>query len=311
MGRKDALRRAIESYLAEMKVTRSPSTYMTYMYASRALQRAVKAAMVTTYISRWTVEDIMKIMAQRSHVMPSTILLETTVLRGILIHSGIMTMETAIKSRRIRLPHASRSRVRWCSEETIADIRASCQADVEYVAVVLASELGLRRGEIARLRVGDISGDMIIVRGKGQKILPIPLTPSVAATLESWMVIRKEMVLSTHPMHVPNEVLIYKHGAELRPYQPASIYEIVSRVGQRMKMRLSTHDLRRSCGRELYRATRDLLAVHALLRHESLDQTRDYIGADLEDARRAMAVRDAKRASTTPLTMEPATEPLK
>lgn len=311
MGRKTALRRAIESYLAEIQMTRSPDTYLTYTYASRGLQRAVETAGVTTYISRWTVEDIMAILAQRAHLMPSTILLETTVLRGILTHAGIMTMESAIRSRRIRLPHASRSRVRWCSEETIAQIRASCQTDVEYVIVVLAAELGLRRGEIARLRLEDITGDTIMVRGKGRKFKPIPLTPPVAATLESWAAVRREMVRSVRPIQIPNEILIYRRGDELRPYKPASIFEILNRVGKRMGIPLSPHDLRRSCGRELYRATGDLLAVHALLRHESLDQTRDYIGSGLEDARRAMAVRDRKRASTAPLPMEPVVEPLK
>ena len=45
--------------------------------------------------------------------------------------------------------------------------------------------------------------------------------------------------------------------------------------------------------------------MNRLLRHSSVDQTRDYIGADLMEARQAMEARELKRQATVPLETEP------
>ena len=170
--------------------------------------------------------------------------------------------------------------------------------------LVLASELGLRRSEIAKLRLSDVRGDVMIVRGKGEKNVPIPLTRPVAEDIDRYLIRRTKLVrecLRRGAAHVPDELLIYRRGAELRPYSPKSVTDKIGEAGKMVGIKLSPHDCRRSCGREIYLATRDILAVNTLLRHRKLDQTIQYVGAGLEDARRAMEARDAKKASTAPL----------
>lgn len=170
--------------------------------------------------------------------------------------------------------------------------------------LVLASELGLRRSEIAKLRLSDVRGDVLIVRGKGEKDVPIPLTRPVAEDIDRYLLRRTKMVrecLRRGAVKIPDELLIYRRGAELRPYTPKSITDKIGEAGKAVGIQLSPHDCRRSCGREIYRATGNILAVNCLLRHRKLDQTIQYVGAGLEDARIAMEARDAKKALTAPL----------
>lgn len=312
MGRKDAFRRAAEGYLAEIKLTRTEATHRTYTRVLSMLHRTVLAVGVTTYLDRWTFEDLMKVLGARSHLLPGSFRHQAVVLRQMLKWAGVDVAERAIRSGRLRLPPPSRMRVRWYGEERLAEIRAACRTDAEYAMVVLTSELGLRRSEVVKLRIMDINGDVAIIQGKGGKVMPVPLTRSLVQTVESWMVIRRGLVLEAlakDPMsQVPKELLIWRRGPKLYPYRPDGVTSAVRRVGKRLGIPLCPHDLRRSCGRELYKATRDLIAVNRLLRHESIDQTRQYIGADLEDARWAMEARDRLRAPTAPIPSEPATQ---
>lgn len=315
MPRRSAFRRAMLEYLAEVRETRAPSTAECYEDVLRRLERAVDASGTTTYITRWTVEDVRRVLAQRAHLLPNSYLHEVTVLRNMLNHAGVAVMERELKARRLRMPRPVRFHVRWYGEKTLATIRAACRSDVEYVSVILASELGLRRAEIAALQLQDIQGDSLLIRGaKGGKVLPVPLTMSVAATLDAWIVVRREMVLKAISFDpstpIPEEVLVWQRGPKVRPYSPKTISDIIRSVGRRIGIKLSPHDLRRSCGRELYLVDHDLIPVNRLLRHESLDMTRLYIGADLEDARVAMEARDAKRRSIAPIEVEPVVRPL-
>lgn len=58
-----------------------------------------------------------------------------------------------------------------------------------HLAVRLASEMGLRRGEVARVRVSDIvrdgRGASLIVHGKGGKARTVPMPPGLVAAVEA------------------------------------------------------------------------------------------------------------------------------
>jgi integrase/recombinase XerD len=52
-------------------------------------------------------------------------------------------------------------------------------------------------------------------------------------------------------------------------------------------MRFSHHTLRRIYGRSLYKAGVKIETIAELLRHESIDQTREYLGIRLDDMQAA------------------------
>ena len=58
-----------------------------------------------------------------------------------------------------------------------------------HLAVRLASEMGLRRGEVARVRASDIVRDVrgasLIVHGKGGKARTVPMPPGLVAAVEA------------------------------------------------------------------------------------------------------------------------------
>ncbi len=181
---------------------------------------------------------------------------------------------------------------------------------MDYVILVLGSEVGLRRQEIAYLRVEDLHGDTMAVRGaKGGPGKPVPLTPNVAIVLERWLLLRRKLVqdcLRVNPSEpVPSELLLWKRGVNLHSYTPGTVTKRMQELGRSLGMRLSPHDLRRSCGRELFKANgKDLVAVKQLLRHESIETTMKYIGAGIEEARSAMMVRE-RSTHTNPPTPPP------
>lgn len=305
MPRKDPFKRAMEQYLEAVKRTRAESTHKAYRQTLSRLYRIVKREGITPNLARWSVTEFSQLMSNRGHLLPNSHNQETVVMRNLLMFVGNMTIELAYKERALRRKPPSRVNVRWYSEEQLAYIRAKCRRDIEYLTLILGSEIGLRRSEIAALRLSDIQGDVMIIRGKGELYIPIPITRSLRDTLDAWLLIRRDMIrkaLRRHPTAtIPENILIHVKGTNIHPYSPETITDLMYRLGKRIGLKLSPHDLRRSCGREIYKATGDLLAVNRLLRHANLDQTRKYIGADMEDARRAMEARESKRTQNVPL----------
>jgi integrase len=309
MPRKDQMKRAMESYLEVVKATRAGKTFRVYSRILANLHKIVKRQGISTYVSRWTVKEFSQLMANRGHLLPNSFNQEIVILRNLLRSVGNMEIDLAFKDGTLRRKPKSRVNVRWFTETQLAYIRANCRRDMEYLILILGSEIGLRRSEIADLRVSDIKGDVLIVRGKGEKMTPVPITTSLRETLDAWLLIRQDMIkkaLRINPTaQIPDNMLVYRRGKIVSCYSPDSISNIIRKLGKQIGMKISPHDLRRSCGREIYKTTRDIVAVNRLLRHANLDQTKEYIGADLEDAREAMETRERSRTLTVPKTTYP------
>jgi site-specific recombinase XerD len=58
----------------------------------------------------------------------------------------------------------------YMSEEEITQLFSNCKNDEEKAMFALFIRLGLRREELANLKVGDIDGDIVKVIGKGEKL---------------------------------------------------------------------------------------------------------------------------------------------
>lgn len=125
----------------------------------------------------------------------------------------------------------------------------------------LASEAGLRRGEVARVHardvVADLLGSSLIVHGKGGKDRQVPITESLAAAIKAG---------AAGGYLFP--------GADAGHLAPATIGALVSRV---LPSGVSMHDLRRGFATRAYQATGDLLSVQELLGHASPETTLAYV----------------------------------
>lgn len=139
------------------------------------------------------------------------------------------------------------------------------------LAIRLAAQCGLRRGEIARTRHEDVEPDLLghtlRVHGKGGHVRLVPLPDDLAA-----------LILS-----MPQGWLFpSSHGAHLTPHHLGKI------VSRHLPEGFTTHTLRHRCATVAYDAQRDLRAVQELLGHARPETTAIYTQIPDASVRAAM-----------------------
>ena len=139
-----------------------------------------------------------------------------------------------------------------------------------HLAVRLASELGLRRGEVARVRASDIVRDLhgasLIVHGKGGKVRTVPIVTSLVDELEA---------------RGPGWIF---PGADAGHISPEWIGRLVTRA---LPPGVTMHALRHRFATRAYERTGDLVSVQRVLGHESPHTTLRYL-AITDEALRAV-----------------------
>jgi integrase len=131
----------------------------------------------------------------------------------------------------------------------------------DTLLIHLAANTGLRRTELANLRVGDIhldQGILIIRAGKGEKDGVVPLNDKISALLSAYI---KNMN--------PEQSLF-----GLKPSTISGKFEWFSR---KAGVKLHCHSLRHRFGTRLIEAGANPEAVRRLMRHESLNVTQKYL----------------------------------
>jgi integrase/recombinase XerC len=141
------------------------------------------------------------------------------------------------------------------------------------LAVQLAGQCGLRRGEVATARVEDVEEDLVgyslRVTGKGGHVRVVPLPDPVARALLE----RGTGWLFPSP-----------RGGHLTPHHVAKIVKATLPDG------VSMHSLRHRCATVAYAGTRDLRAVQELLGHSRPETTAGYVLVPDDAVRAAMSV---------------------
>jgi len=140
------------------------------------------------------------------------------------------------------------------------DMMASCD-ERERLVMMLGAYMGLRRCEMCSIRLEDINGNMLRVKGKGHgkgKIVDVMIPRPVMTAISSWMAIRP----------VDSEYLI-PNGSGGR-LNTGVIGDIVRRVSGRCGVSMTVHSLRRLYATTLYDLGTDLDTVRRLMRHNSV-----------------------------------------
>lgn len=174
---------------------------------------------------------------------------------------------------------------RYASAATIERIIASCDAVTTPVRlrdraiILLLARLGLRAGDIRRLRLDDIdwANALIYVHGKGRRTASLPLPQdagdAVLAYIENGrpMVAQECLFLRVHAPHTPLA-------------SSAEISGIVSRVlarGGITGIPTGAHMFRHSLATAMLRTGASLKSVGTVLRHQSPDTTAIYAKVDV------------------------------
>jgi integrase/recombinase XerD len=133
---------------------------------------------------------------------------------------------------------------------------------------------GMRRSEVARLKVHDIDGQRMIIRvveGKGGKDRDLPLSAALLATLREYWRWRK-----------PKLYLFPSRSGRLRNEQPISdktVWIACADAARRSGIckRVTPHTLRHSWATHLLEAGTDLRTIQVLLGHADLETTARYL----------------------------------
>jgi integrase/recombinase XerD len=151
----------------------------------------------------------------------------------------------------------------------------------DYALIVLLLRLGLRRGEVAALRLDDIDwrAGELFVRGKGRRCDRLPLPADVGQALASYLrrgrppSDRRELFLRARP-----------------PFDPIAAGTVASTVRRACRRagipEIGSHRLRHTTACELVGAQVPLERIGQVLRHRSLQSTATYARVDLDGLRR-------------------------
>jgi integrase/recombinase XerD len=146
--------------------------------------------------------------------------------------------------------------------------------------LLLLARLGLRAGDVASLRLPDISWPLatIWVSGKGQREALLPLPQDVGDAILTYLEFGRP--------HVESDHVFLRCCAPFRPFAhggPVSL--IVRRAFLRSGIKspsLGSHILRHSVASEMLRQGTPLYGIATVLRHRSIETTTIYAKVDLK-----------------------------
>jgi len=133
---------------------------------------------------------------------------------------------------------------------------------------------GMRRSELARLKVGDIDSQRMIIRvvaGKRSKDRDLPLSPALLETLREYWRWRKPKLYM-----FPARTL--RHQLD-QPISDKTVWIACSDAARRagIKKHVTPHTLRHSWATHLLEAGTDLRTIQVLLGHGDLETTAQYL----------------------------------
>jgi site-specific recombinase XerD len=159
----------------------------------------------------------------------------------------------------------------------------------DRVLLMLMYNTGARVSEIAALRIGDLhldDGGAIHIHGKGRKQRSVPLWRRTIRLLRQWL---KQKGASPEKPLVTNA----RGGAMTRAGVAQRLRQAVARAAKRdpslHKHRVSPHTIRHTTAMHLLQSGVDLSVIAMWLGHESIQTTHQYLQADLESKKKALA----------------------
>ncbi len=133
---------------------------------------------------------------------------------------------------------------------------------------------GMRRSEVAHLKVGDIDSQRMIIRvvaGKRGKDRDLPLSPALLEALREYWRWRKPKLYL-----FPTRTLGRRHD---QPISDKTVWIACSEAARRagIHKRVTPHTLRHSWATHLLEAGTDLRTIQVLLGHDDLETTAQYL----------------------------------
>jgi len=171
-------------------------------------------------------------------------------------------------------------------DSAVAALLASCDAGHpagrrDLAILTLLARLGLRAGEVAALRLEDISwrrGELV-VRGKAGRVDRLPLPADVGEKIAAYL-------RDGRPDSAGCRAVFITALAPRRPLSPGGVTTVVAAAGRRAGLgTIHAHRLRHSAATAMLRAGGSLREIGDVLRHRRAMTTAIYAKLDLEALR--------------------------
>lgn len=263
------LKMSVEQYLAALEteglthryVTAYKSTLERFRKYCEARDigctKRIELQTVGNFLSQFTAHSASHQEAVRTHV------------RKFLERNGNFVM----KDYRAKIKGSARTRVRWLTEEQVQAIHNTPMTPEEQLLVLFPLEMGMRPCEVLRLRVIDARnalqfGELSAVGKTGER--PIAMHPDLKPVLMNY--------------------LNYRQGEpqdKLLPFERTKSQRIMAQFSEKVGFQVRGYDLRRTCGRRMWKRNVKEATIAAMYGHSSVDQTRMYIGANRSDLQEA------------------------
>lgn len=174
---------------------------------------------------------------------------------------------------------------RGIATDAAAALLASCDRRTaigrrDYALLITLLRLGLRRGEVAGLRLDDIdwrAGEVVVV-GKGARRDRLPLPADVGEAIAGY--------LSRGRPATERRELFLRARAPFEPIAAGTVASTVRRACRRAGLpEVGSHALRHTVACEMVQAQVPLVQIAQVLRHRSLQSTAIYARVDLDRLR--------------------------
>jgi len=200
-------------------------------------------------------------------------------LDGVTERSLVLAVPTVARRRLAGLP-------KGLEPDQVQRLLVACDASTaigcrDLAILTLLVRLGLRRGEVAGLRLDDIDwrGGTITVVGKGNCHERLPLPSDVGLRLA-------EYLSSARPADAKGRPVFVRHFAPHHALSASRVSTIVADAARRAGLgRVHAHRLRHTAATELLRAGASLPEIGQLLRHRRAETTAIYAKVDWDTLR--------------------------
>lgn len=245
---------------ASVKMPRTALATLAASFGNRPITQLGGAA-----IDRWLVST--------QHLAPSTRRNYVNVVRAFgrwLVYHNHIRRDPCVEVGRVKRP---RSVVHTITHDEGAALWRACRTERDRVLFLLMYVLGLRCVDCSRLNVDDWDrhNDLMIVTGKGMHERFVPITPTIATHLRTYIAEDPRMSGPLFPSRKGGRLTaqtISELGSKL-------MYDAGVKTGPRDGK--SPHALRRTMATETLDASHDLRATQNLLGHADLSSMRAYI----------------------------------
>jgi integrase/recombinase XerD len=159
------------------------------------------------------------------------------------------------------------------SREEVARLIEASSGLFERTLLMVLYGTGMRRAEVARLKIADVDSQRMIlhvVNGKGGKDRDIPLSPALLETLRAyWRWLKPRTYLFPSRMHRDRE----------QPITDKIVWRVCTEARKRagLTKKVTPSLLRHSWATHLLEAGTDLRTIQLLLGHEDLEVTARYL----------------------------------